>query len=537
MPRCQRPRHELLLHAIIGGLFSEHRVPPGAVFDVGTSDGEKAAYYACLDSSRVVHALEPSLYHALRRSPAGNISKVAPLRTSLSSTDRTLYGTDVLGLTPQPGFSLYHIDSLFMSDKPAIFAGEMIGFWHLDVEWHAVEVLRGAIATIQRDQPIIVAEVRVHWNRTYTHELTSFIQTTLGYAIYLVDEICSVRIDCRNLLCVPASRAGSMADASHTLQLALGSGSARRATPDTIFQHTPTSVEQLFETRRCNSRNLSDVQVRRHRKAGQTDPMEVTEAQLEAERKTIVVSAAKGRHDQTDLQRGGEESIAWITPALWSPRNPLQSCAIVGSGAGLRGRGLGVRIDAHDLVVRINNLHGRQADHDLGNRTDVYFSKPCRVVSIGARHAPQIEVLTTGLPRYQCSIVASNTSRQCPFRAFVMRGGTICANKIEALMPVRSHAAVAIGREAPAAYDKARQVLGLGGNSTMDATTGFHAVVTFRPLCSSISLFGFDGDATYDGHHLINHAIDREHELLRQMALEGAESRGVEGLARVIAIT
>ena len=63
----------------------------------------------------------------------------------------------------------------------------------------------------------------------------------------------------------------------------------------------------------------------------------------------------------------------------------------------------------------------------------------------------------------------------------------------------------------------------------MDATTGFHAVVTFRPLCSNISLFGFDGNSTYDGHSLINHAIDQEHTLLRRMVADQDEA----GLASV----
>ena len=76
-----------------------------------------------------------------------------------------------------------------------------------------------------------------------------------------------------------------------------------------------------------------------------------------------------------------------------------------------------------------------------------------------------------------------------------------------------------MGLQSPTNYAKARQMLGLTRNSSMDATTGFHAVLTFRPLCSNISLFGFDGNFTYDGHQLVNHAIDLEHTLLRQMAV------------------
>lgn len=186
MAPCQRPRCEVLLHAIICGLFSEQLMPPGSVLDVGANDDEMAAYYACLDPSRVVHALEPSLhlYNALRHT-SGRTSNVAALRAGVSSTDHALYGTGTVGVTQEqrivrgillvnsklrdPPFPLYRVDSLFARDKPALFAGERVGLWHLDVDSHELEALRGAVATIRRDQPIFAAELHVHWNRTYTH--------------------------------------------------------------------------------------------------------------------------------------------------------------------------------------------------------------------------------------------------------------------------------------------------------------------------------------------------------------------------------
>ena len=534
MTQCLRPKYEVLLHAIIGGLFGEQLMPPGSVLDVGANDGEMAAYYACLDSSRVVHALEPSLhmYHALHQASKGGARNVATLRAGVTSKDHALYGTGIVGMTPaqriargilvvnsrrsEPDFPLYRVDSLFATDKSALFAGETIGFWHLDVEWHELEALRGAVATIQRDQPIFAAEVHVHWNRTYTHELISFIQDTLGYVIYLVDEICGVRIDCRNLLCVPALRAGSLVKASRTLQAALGSGTMRRISADTIFVHTPRSVQQLFERRKCSGRDLNDVHVRRDRRPGLADPMEVTPEQIKAETKEYEANCTR----LADADPGGEDSIFWITRPLWPSRRPLPRCAIVGGGAGLLGRGLGPRIDAHNLVVRVNRMLGNQPEHDVGERTDVYFSKPCRVVSRGGTNAPQLEVIRSGFPPQRCSTNAFGTGKECPFRAFIMRGGNVCKNRIEALRSVRNHSDIALGMESPAVYDKTLQMLGLSQNSSMDATTGLHAVITFRPLCSSISLFGFRGNSTFDGHHLVNHAIDQEHALLREMEEE-----------------
>ena len=34
-----------------------------------------------------------------------------------------------------------------------------------------------------------------------------------------------------------------------------------------------------------------------------------------------------------------------------------------------------------------------------------------------------------------------------------------------------------------------------------------------------ISLFGFTGNSTFDGHAIVNHNLDREHDLLREWSL------------------
>ena len=48
-------------------------------------------------------------------------------------------------------------------------------------------------------------------------------------------------------------------------------------------------------------------------------------------------------------------------------------------------------------------------------------------------------------------------------------------------------------------------------------STGFHAVFTFLPLCNETFLYGFEGNATYDGHGE-GHRIGLEHALLRRLA-------------------
>jgi len=285
MPTCRRPRLELLLHALVGGLFEERLIPPGAVLDVGANDGEMAAYYACLDASRTVHALEPSarLYETLER--RARDTNIKPLRAGVSRGDFTLTpnagneqsvggGGGELIVNARAGdapFPVYRVDTLFGAG--GAFAGERLGFWHLDVEWHELEALRGAVATVKRDRPVFTAELHVHQDRKYTRDLVSFVEA-LDYEIYVVDEICGVRIDCRNLLCVPQEFVASAA-----LKNAVATGAARRADKDDVFASTPASVPDLVKARSCDGRGFEDVHLRKHAKA-LPDPMEATAAQL-----------------------------------------------------------------------------------------------------------------------------------------------------------------------------------------------------------------------------------------------------------------
>jgi len=74
-------------------------------------------------------------------------------------------------------------------------------------------------------------------------------------------------------------------------------------------------------------------------------------------------------------------SIHWLWGAPYAlPKRA--KCALVGSGSTLAGRALGVAIDAHDVVIRVNRLpQPRVARHtrDFGGRTDVWFGKLCRL--------------------------------------------------------------------------------------------------------------------------------------------------------------
>lgn len=58
-----------------------------------------------------------------------------------------------------------------------------------------------------------------------------------------------------------------------------------------------------------------------------------------------------------------------------------KSIAVVGNGPSERGRGLGGEIDAHDIVIRINNYRTNGYERDYGRRTDVWMK--CGAADIG----------------------------------------------------------------------------------------------------------------------------------------------------------
>jgi hypothetical protein len=218
--------------------------------------------------------------------------------------------------------------------------------------------------------------------------------------------------------------------------------------------------------------------------------------------------------------------ITWLHD-LPLTQHASPSCAIVGSGATLLGRHLGARIEAHQLVVRVNRLAEQASDADLGSRTDVLFSKLSRY---DARTHTLVPFATAGSKPIRCPIVASQAPiSKCPFRAIVFRydrsNNTNSLRVMTSLKTAALNSYLSLGLEHPDIYVAVHTI---AGTNTSEATTGFHAVHTFRTICGRISLFGFVGNATLDGHRIINHRLDLEHKLLHDMQIHASD-----GLARV----
>ena len=211
---CARPRYETMLTAIIAGLIHERTMPAGSIVDSGAFRGEWACYYAKQDRNRTVYAIEPDEANIAHiRRAYEYLPNVRPVHAALGANavadvgwkDRGKLG---LNLYPKQGqkenpstnwsFPVRRVDDLF--------ASEQLGLLHLDVEFHELEVLRGAEAVIARDQPIITTEVMVHSVRNETVEGPLRWLKARGYDSFLIDEICGMRADFRNLLHLPRTR-------------------------------------------------------------------------------------------------------------------------------------------------------------------------------------------------------------------------------------------------------------------------------------------------------------------------------------------
>ena len=214
---CDRPnKHEEKFFAVCKALFLEGNMPPGSVIDCGANDGSETCHYATLAPDRIIHAVEPIYVNWKHiKQKYAELSNLRVLRAGLGSKPffavegKTEVGEQIVGLTPVDGeapkshlrqdiFPVYRLDDLF-NDQ---WSGEKMGFGHFDVEGGERELLLGASQTIARDRPLFTFEAHVWKNITLARELIEFASAR-DYAVFMVNEACGRKQDCRNFLCVP----------------------------------------------------------------------------------------------------------------------------------------------------------------------------------------------------------------------------------------------------------------------------------------------------------------------------------------------
>lgn len=296
---------EPLVSSIIRGLFSERRLPPGSILDVGANEGHESRAYAneCLRnnaSSCLVHAIDPSpaniqymiekhhpivhpLLGAIGDGTEGNISisqKQGRETGSMMSLDKnkTYPRSSRRRGERTIRVPMYTVDGLFESQ----WLGETLGFWHLDVEGHELPALRGAARVLARDRPMLVTEVWLHRGNDKPQQLIQHLSDS-GYQSFLIEETCGMRMDCRNLLNIHVSRISEMLG-SPTLDLATAARTLFPVDAASIDQHafpcckpkgecckeptdwrtccTPTIVERWMDARKVTRHNPHAADIR-----------------------------------------------------------------------------------------------------------------------------------------------------------------------------------------------------------------------------------------------------------------------------------
>lgn len=203
----------------------------------------------------------------------------------------------------------------------------------------------------------------------------------------------------------------------------------------------------------------------------------------------------------------------------------FKDCGIVGSASILNGKGHGHDIDAHGTVIRMNRLPVSKYAEDHGRRTDVLM-----VNHWEQRHG---KVALMGPSRKHCggspacaeNIDCTKGGVNCNFRALITRGwdgcnraGKYCKGVLEELHRVWGAAPFAVGMQHPNISAAAGKLL----HKTIPTTpsTGFQALITFAPICDSVTLYGMAGGSkTADNHkEEKQHSFTMEHLLIERLA-------------------
>ena len=226
-------------------------------------------------------------------------------------------------------------------------------------------------------------------------------------------------------------------------------------------------------------------------------------------------------------------SIAWLTSTQAGRVRPpvppnllFNRCAVIGSGANLHGRGFGPAIDAHNVVVHVNNVPLAANAADQGSRTDVLFSTLCNFDDARCTGGYDAESCVINL-EYQgggqrkCHL---NDHDNCPFQVAMFRGraGNSCGEGRDKLSRAASTSTIGLAISQDFVSNTVHYLRRPGSDfcdpigNDCEASTGLHAILTFAMLCTSVDLYGFHGTGTIDNHG-IGHDVPMEHALLRQL--------------------
>jgi FkbM family methyltransferase len=229
---CRLPREEVLFNTIVQGLFEENVIPDGDVLDIGANTGDWSCYFACLFRDRIFHAADPN--ELLKQTlPCKDLSNVHVHTLAMSNAVGKISfkpkgKTAFVGSLESKNSAKGNVDvttlDIFFQSKNSHPA-----FMHLDVEGYEPKLLQGGRATINATRPIFSFEV--HMNQSESVATIANV-VSMGYSVFLVNEIAGWTESCRNMLALPQNTSTPL-QSSQTWRLAVRSGVLLQVTVET----------------------------------------------------------------------------------------------------------------------------------------------------------------------------------------------------------------------------------------------------------------------------------------------------------------
>ncbi|XP_074776401.1 CMP-N-acetylneuraminate-beta-galactosamide-alpha-2,3-sialyltransferase 2-like [Athene noctua] len=201
--------------------------------------------------------------------------------------------------------------------------------------------------------------------------------------------------------------------------------------------------------------------------------------------------------------------------SMWDTSR-CRTCAVVGNSGRLKGSGHGLRIDAHDWVLRMNRAKIPGFELDVGMRTTHHFMYPESAVNLG----PNVHLILIPFKPLDLWWLASAFSTGELTHTYVRVKQFIKAdrNKVLILSPAFLKYI----------HDNWTQRHG------RYPSTGFTALLFALHLCQQVSVFGFGADSEGNWHHYWEknrwsgafrrtrvHDADVEFSIINRLAAEG----------------
>ena len=181
---------------------NEEASMPIWVLDIGANNGDWSCHFACKFENLNFLAVDPN--PLLSQIIPCNYSNIEVHNYAMSDQEGAIEfrpedGKAFVGKLEAKQKSSGNVPVVTMDAFFAAQKSRLPRYMHLDVEGYELSLLKGGLATLD-SLPILTYEV--HMNSSLAQECTEFLENR-GYKMFMINEICGVRHDCRNMLAIP----------------------------------------------------------------------------------------------------------------------------------------------------------------------------------------------------------------------------------------------------------------------------------------------------------------------------------------------